>query len=100
MVTGSAVDVPVTEQSTRDGAPPPVPEPLHCVTVALVVLDTGLQRTVEPPPPPVPDPMHSFTVAPGVGVPMGTLFVKVTLQVTLLPPPLTTPLHWSIEVTS
>jgi hypothetical protein len=100
MVTGSAVVLPVTEQSTREGAPPPVPEPLHCVTVAFVVLDTGEQRTVDAPPPPVPDPMHSFTVAPAVGVPLATSLIYVTLQVTLLPPPPTMPLHWSTEVTS
>jgi hypothetical protein len=35
-----------------------------------------------------------------VGVPTGTLLVTVTLQYTLLPPPLTMPLHWFTDVTS
>src|SRR5271165_6941563 len=100
MVTGRAVSAPVTEHSTRDGAPPPVPEPLHCVTVAFVVLARGEQTTVDPPPPPPPDPMHWSTVAFASAVPLGMSLVKVTLQVTLLPPPPTMPLHWSTEVTS
>ena len=101
MVTGSAVEPPVTEHSTRDCRATAVADPLHWVTVAPVVLATGAQTTVGwVPPPPVPDPMHSFTVAPGVDVPMVTLLVKVTLQTTLLPPPVTIPLHWLIEVTS
>ena len=44
--------------------------------------------------------MHWLTVTPVVGVPTGTLLITVTLQVTLLPPPVTMPLHWSTEVTS
>lgn len=35
-----------------------------------------------------------------VDVPTGTLLVTVTLQYTLLPPPVTMPLHWFTEVTS
>src|ERR1700684_1560447 len=100
MVTGSAVVAPVTEQSTLDGAPPPFPAPLHCMTVALVVLPTGEQTTVDPPPPPLPDPMHWSTVAFAAVVPTGMSLVKVTLHVTLLPPPSTMSLHWSTEVTS
>jgi hypothetical protein len=42
-----------TEQATV--APPPFAEPLHWVTVALVVdAGNGLQLTVPPPPPPEP----------------------------------------------
>ena len=37
MVTGSAVAAPVTSHCTRVLAPPPLAEPLHCVTVAFVV---------------------------------------------------------------
>jgi hypothetical protein len=75
-----------------------VAEPLHCVTVALVVLPLGAQRTVLPPP--VADPMHWSTVTPAVVVPTGTLLVTVTSQYTLLPPPVTMPLHWFTDVTS
>jgi hypothetical protein len=46
IVTGSAVAAPVTAHFTRKDAPPPVPEPLHWVTVAFVVLATGAHRTV------------------------------------------------------
>ena len=90
----------MTEHSTRAAAPPPVPDPLHWVTVAPVVLATGAQTTVGWVPPPVPDPLHSFTVAPDVDVPLVTSLVKLTLQTTLLPPPVTIPLHWLIEETS
>ncbi len=100
MLTGSAVASPVTVHFTRIAAPPPVPDPLHWVTVALVVLATGSHTTVGWVPPPVPDPMHSLTVAPDVGVPLATLLENVTLQITLLPPPVTMPLHWLIEETS
>jgi hypothetical protein len=73
-------------------------EPLHCVTVALVVLPPGAHATV--PPAPVTDPMHWSTVMPDSAVPAGTLLVTATLQYTLLPPPLTMPLHWLTDVTS
>ncbi|MGA2835451.1 MAG: hypothetical protein ABSF84_02520 [Acidimicrobiales bacterium] len=99
MVTGSAVTLPVTEHLTRDSPPPPLPDPLHWVTVALVVLATGTHTTVGWVPPPVPDPTHSSTVAPDVGLPLATSLTKVTLQVTLLPPPSTMLLHWLTEVT-
>jgi len=39
-------------------------------------------------------------VTPDSGVPAGTLLVMVTLQYTLLPPPVTIPLHWLTDVTS
>jgi hypothetical protein len=71
---------------------------LHWVTVALVVLPLGSHASVLPPP--VPDPMHWLTVTAEVDVPTGTLLVTVTLQYTLLPPPVTMPLHWFTEVTS
>jgi hypothetical protein len=90
-----------TVHFTRIVAPPPAPDPSHWVTVALVVLATGSHTTVGWVPPPAPDPLlHSLTVAPDVGVPLATSLVKVTLQVTLLPPPLTMPLHWLTEETS
>jgi hypothetical protein len=38
--------------------------------------------------------------APGLAEPATTSFTTATLQVTLLPPPTATPLHWSTEVTS
>ena len=87
MVTDEAVASPVTSHSTRRVAPPPLPEVLHWVTVALVVLPVGTQSTVGAIPPPVPDPLHWLTVTPEVAVPVGTLLVIVTSQVTLLPPP-------------
>jgi hypothetical protein len=69
------------------------------VTVALVVLPTGVQFTA-PLPPPVAEPMHWLTVTFVVDVAAGTLLVTVTLQCTSLPPPLTMLLHWLTEVTS
>ena len=39
-------------------------------------------------------------MAPDVDVPLVTSLVKLTLQTTLLPPPVTIPLHWLIEETS
>jgi hypothetical protein len=100
MLTGSAVAAPETVHFTRIDPPPPVPDPLHWVTVALVVLATGSHTTVGWVPPPVPEPLHSLTVTPDVGVPLDMSLVNVTLQVTLLPPPVTMPLHWLIEETS
>jgi hypothetical protein len=44
--------------------------------------------------------MHWSTVTAGVDVPTGTLLVTVTLQYTLLPPPVTMPSHWFTDVTS
>jgi hypothetical protein len=93
MLTGSAVAAPVTLHLTRIDPPPPVPDPLHWVTVAFVVLATGAHTVVGSVPPPVPEPLHWLTVAPEVGVPLGTSLVNVTLHVTLLPPPSTMPLH-------
>ena len=77
----------MTVHFTRMEPPPPVPEPLHWVTVALVVLATGAQSVVGWVPPPVPDPMHWFTVAPVSDAPLATSLMNVTLHVTLLPPP-------------
>ncbi|MHB1930566.1 MAG: hypothetical protein ACYCUG_14330 [Acidimicrobiales bacterium] len=57
------------------------------MTVALVVLPVGTHSTVGAIPPPVPDPLHWLTVTPDVAVPVGTLLVTVTSHVTLLPPP-------------
>jgi hypothetical protein len=99
MVTGSAVEAPETVHFTRVSAPPPFPEPLHWVTVALVVLPIGAHTTVGWVPPPLPDPLHWFTVAPDVGVPTEMSLMNLTLHVTLLPPPTTMPLHWLMEVT-
>jgi hypothetical protein len=100
MLMGSAEELPDTLHCTRVEPPPPLPEPLHWVTVALVVLPTGAHTTVGAVPPPVPEPMHWFTVTPEVGSPVGTVLRTDTLQVTLLPPPKTMPLHWLTEVTS
>ncbi|MHB1582197.1 MAG: hypothetical protein ACYCU7_03295 [Acidimicrobiales bacterium] len=72
-------------------------DPLHWVTVALVVLAVGVQSVVPPLP---PDPWHWSTVTPDVAVPARTVLSTVTLHVTSLPPPVTMPLHWSTEVTS
>ena len=94
MVTGRAVAAPETVHLTRIVPPPPFPDPLHWVTVALVVFATGAQTTVGSVPPPVPEPMHWLTVAPEVGVPVETSLVNVTLQIKLLPPPTMMPLHW------
>jgi hypothetical protein len=100
IVTGNAVDAPVTVHFTRVDPPPPFPEPLHCVTVAFVVLAVGAHRRVGWIPPPAPDPMHWLTVAPVVAVPLAMSFVTMTLQIKLLPPPTMMPLHWLTEVTN
>jgi hypothetical protein len=44
--------------------------------------------------------MHWLTVTPAFVVPATISLVTVTLQITLLPPPLAMPLHWLTEVTS
>jgi hypothetical protein len=49
------------------------------VTVALVVLWSGLHNSVPTPP---PDPMHWLTVTPEVSVEAGTLLITVTSQST------------------
>jgi hypothetical protein len=86
-----------TVQVTRPAAPPPLPEPLHCVTSAFVVLETGAQA-VPPAAPSVADPTHWFTVAAVVVLSPTMLLVMSTVQMTLLPPPFATPLHWSTAV--
>ncbi len=86
-----------TVQVTRPAAPPPLPEPLHWVTSAPVVLETG-EQAVPPAAPSVADPMHWFTVAGVVVLSPTMLLVMSTLQMTLLPPPLATPLHCSTAV--
>ena len=100
MLTGSTV-VWVdggTVHCTRIVAPPPLPELLHCVTVALGALPTGLHATVAVPPPPVPESLHWLTVAAEVvGEPL-MLFVICTRQVTVPPPPFPEPLHWVTDV--
>ena len=58
MVIGNADTTPVTSHLTRIDPPPPVADPLHCVTVAPVVLATGAHTVVGWVPPPVPEPMH------------------------------------------
>ncbi len=80
--------------------PPPLPELLHWVTVAPVVLPSGLHRVVGAVPPPCPDTLHWFTVAgAGVTTPV-MLLTMATLQVTVPPPPLPEPSHWVTEVMS
>ena len=89
MVTGTAAAwvEGSTVHCTRIEAPPPFPELLHWVTVALVVLPTGLHDTVGWVPPPAPDPLHWLTVA-GEVVELGRMALTTcTLQITLLPPP-------------
>ncbi len=52
-----------TVHCTRIVPPPLLPDTLHWVTVALVVLPTGLHTRVGSVPPPSPDPRHWLTVA-------------------------------------
>ncbi|HEX3541333.1 MAG TPA: hypothetical protein VHT75_12945 [Acidimicrobiales bacterium] len=96
-VTGSALAAPMTLQFTRSGAPPPLAELLHWSTTAFVVLRSAgwLQRIGLPvgETPPWPEPLHWLTVTPVVAVPTGMLLTMLTRHVTLLPPPLTMPLH-------
>ena len=77
---------------------PPFAEPLHWVIVApLVVAGNGSQLLAMPP----PDPTHWFTVAAVAPVLSPTnLFVTLTLQRSVPPPPLIEPLHWLTDVTS
>jgi hypothetical protein len=77
-----------------------LPELLHWVTVAPVVLPSGLHRVVGAVPPPWPETLHWFTVAgEGVTTPV-MLLTMATLQVTVPPPPLPEPSHWVTEVMS
>src|SRR5688500_710497 len=87
-----------TSHVTRSVAPPPLPEPLHCVTVALVVLPTGLHET-DGSPPPVPEPLHWLTVAAVVVAAPVMLLVTRTMQTTEPPPPLPELLQISTAVT-
>jgi len=80
--------------------PPPFAEPLHWVTVALVVFaGKGAQVTV----PPAPEPTHWFTVAVPTGSAPGTVgsisLVTVTSQRIGWAASLSEPLHWLICVT-
>jgi hypothetical protein len=90
----------VTVHFTRMVAPPPVPEELHWSMVALVVLPSGAHKTVGCVPPPVPEAMHCLIVAGEVVAEPVMLLMIVTLQVTVPPPPLPEPLHWSTDVVS
>ncbi len=68
--------------------------------VALVVFPIGVQATVGSVPPPVPDALHWLMVAGLlVAVPV-MLLMTFTVQVTAPPPPLPEPLHWLTEVVS
>src|SRR5688500_16886139 len=83
-----------TVHCTRIVEPPPVPELLHWVTVAFVVLaGNGSQTVVGFVPPPVPDSLHWLTVTSvGVTVPV-MLLIMCTVQVTVPPSPLSEPSH-------
>jgi hypothetical protein len=85
---------------SRTVPPPPLPDPLHCVNAALVVLAVGLQTSVGWVPPPWAALLHSFTVAGEVvELPM-MLLTMATVHVTVPPPPLPDPLHWVTDVVS
>src|SRR5580692_11866955 len=89
-----------TVQRTRIVPPPPLPDPLHCVNAALVVLPVGSQMSVGCVPPPCAAPLHWLTVA-GEVVELPTMsFTIPTVQVTVPPPPLPDPLHCVTEVVS
>jgi hypothetical protein len=73
---------------------------LHCVIVAPLVAATGLQFVVGWLPPPLPDPLHSLTVA-GVTVDVPViLLTMLTVHSIVPPPPLADPLHWVTELVS
>jgi len=102
MVMGSAevcVDG-VTVQVTRFVPPPPLPELLHWVMVALVVLPIGVQTNVGSVPPPWPEPLHWLMLAGLVVAVPVMLLVMLTVQATAPPPPLPEPSHWVTDVTS
>jgi hypothetical protein len=102
IVNGKAVVVvdAVTVHRTRSEAPPPLPEPLHWVTVALVVLLRGLHNVVGSAPPPVPESMHWLTVAVAVVPAPVMVLTTSTEHRTVLPPPLPDPLHCVTEEAS
>ena len=84
---------------------PPLPEPLHCPTVAAPTdVTPGVFAGVQVPGAPVPvitEPTHWYTVA-GVGATVGLLvkwLVTVTEHMTTPPPPLPAPLHCWTSVT-
>lgn len=99
-MAGLTRDDVVTAQSMV--APPPLADPLHCVTVALVVAAGNGSQITDPPPPP-PEPTHWLTVAavrgcaPGVSALM--LLVIVTLHTMGCAASLSEPLHWATLVT-
>ncbi len=100
MVMGSAevwVDG-VTVHCTRMVAPPPSPESLHWVMVALVVFPVGVHATVGSVPPPPPDPLHWLMVAGVVVAVPVMLLVTCTVHWTTAPPPFPDPLHCSTDV--
>ncbi len=98
MVIGSVFTSPVTVQVTLRWPPPPLPEPLHWLTVggtgAPGVLG-GEQLIVGSEPPPWPESTHCVTVlgTKDDSAPSVTLLMTVTLQITLPPPPLPDPSH-------
>ena len=89
-----------TVQVTRRVSPPPLPEVLHWVMVALVVAPTGVQASVGSIPPPSPEPMHWLMLAGLVPAAPVMLLTMPTVHATAPPPPLPEPSHWVTDVTS
>jgi hypothetical protein len=98
IVTGWAeaiVPVAVQVRPTGEVRVKPLAEPLHWVIAApVIVLGKGSQWIVWPTMPPAPEPTHWFTVAAvEPGLTLMKLFVTLTLQRSVPPPPLIESLH-------
>jgi hypothetical protein len=90
-----------TVHRTRRVPPPPLPEPLHWVTVASVVeASTGSHLVVGSVPPSRPASLHWLTVAAATVPEPVTLLVTSTTQRTVPPLPLPEPSHWVTSVVS
>ena len=87
-----------TVHRTRIEPPPPLPDPLHCVIVAPLALAVGVHWIVGSVPPPPPDPMHWLRDAGLEVAEPVMLLITETLQITMLPPAFTAPLHCVMEL--
>src|SRR5687767_14185156 len=101
MKIGTVMLSPVTVQSTLSDPPPPLPEPLHWLTVGVVEpgVPGGTEQTaVGSVPPPWPASTHWTTVVSTRVTPGATLLMIVTWQITVEPPALPEPSHCVIEL--
>ncbi len=88
----------VTEQVTVP--PPPLPEPLHCVTEVTSASDSVIVVVQVGSAPAAPEHSMSVTVEEVAPVARSRLLVTVTVHSTARPPTLAVPLHWSTALTA